>query len=84
VRGTFCGNLAHADPASEWCLVAAALDAEFTVASRRGTRILAPGEFFIGALTTALEPDELLTREPSEGRAQEQFPYLRECENSPI
>src|SRR5215472_12814926 len=21
-RGTFCGSLAHADPASEWCLVA--------------------------------------------------------------
>src|SRR6195256_6535362 len=27
-RGTFCGSLAHADPASEWCLVAATLDAE--------------------------------------------------------
>ena len=26
-RGTFCGSLAHADPASEWCLVAATLDA---------------------------------------------------------
>src|SRR5262245_24996511 len=27
-RGTFCGSLAHADPASEWCLVVATLDAE--------------------------------------------------------
>src|SRR6185437_5318901 len=27
MRGTFCGSLAHADPASEWCLVAATLDA---------------------------------------------------------
>src|SRR5690606_34296676 len=26
-RGTFCGSLANADPASEWCAVAAALDA---------------------------------------------------------
>ena len=25
-RGTFCGSLAHADPASEWCLVLAALE----------------------------------------------------------
>lgn len=60
-RGTFCGSLAHADPASEWCLVAAVLDAEFVVASCRGTRRLAPGGYFVGALTTALEPDELLT-----------------------
>ena len=28
MRGTLCGSLAHADPASEWCLVAATLDAE--------------------------------------------------------
>ena len=27
MRGTFCGSLAHADPASEWCLMAATLDA---------------------------------------------------------
>src|SRR5262249_46373830 len=27
MRGTFCGSLAHADPASEWCLTAATLDA---------------------------------------------------------
>ena len=60
-RGTFCGSLAHGDPASEWCLVAATLDAEFIVASKRGTRNLAPGDYFLGGLTTALEPDELLT-----------------------
>jgi carbon-monoxide dehydrogenase medium subunit len=60
-RGTFCGSVAHADPASEWCLVAATLDAEMVVASRRGTRRLPPDEHFVTALTTALEPDELLT-----------------------
>src|SRR6204780_4867375 len=27
VRGTFCGSLANADPASEWCLTAATLGA---------------------------------------------------------
>lgn len=59
-RGTFCGSLAHADPASEWCLVAAVLDAEFVAVSCRGTRRLAPAGYFVGALTTALEPDELL------------------------
>ena len=60
-RGTFCGSIAHADPASEWCLLAATLDAELVVVSRRGQRSLRPNEYFITALTTTLEPDELLT-----------------------
>ena len=61
VRGTFAGSVAHADPASEWCLVAAALDAELVIASRRGARTLRPDKYFVTALTTALEADELLT-----------------------
>lgn len=60
-RGTFAGSIAHADPASEWCLVAATLDAEFVIASQRGSRTLRPGEYFLGALTTSLDADELLT-----------------------
>ena len=35
MRGTFCGSLAHADPASEWCLVAATLDATIVAKSVR-------------------------------------------------
>ncbi len=61
IRGTFCGSLAHADPSSEWCLVAAALGAEIRAQSRRGTRTLATDAFFRGAMSTALAPDELLT-----------------------
>jgi aerobic carbon-monoxide dehydrogenase medium subunit len=60
-RGTFCGSVAHADPASEWCLLVATLDAELVIASRRGERTLRPDGYFVTALTTALEPDELLT-----------------------
>jgi carbon-monoxide dehydrogenase medium subunit len=60
-RGTFCGSIAHADPASEWCLLAATLDAELVIVSRRGQRNVRPDEYFVGALTTILEPDELLT-----------------------
>ena len=60
-RGTFCGSIAHADPASEWCLLAATLDAELVIVSRRGQRSLRPNEYFVTALTTTLEPDELLT-----------------------
>jgi carbon-monoxide dehydrogenase medium subunit len=59
-RGTFCGSLAHADPSSEWCLVAATLDARMTARSASGARSLASGEFFEAIMTTALEPDELL------------------------
>src|ERR1019366_3687574 len=59
-RGTFCGSVAHADPASEWCLVAATLDAEMVARSARGTRVIAAADYFHGIMTTALEPDELL------------------------
>ena len=59
-RGTFCGSLANADPASEWCLVAATLDARMVARSVRGTRRIAPADYFQGAMTTALAADELL------------------------
>jgi carbon-monoxide dehydrogenase medium subunit len=59
-RGTFCGSLAHADPASEWCLVMATLGGEAEAASPRGRRRIAAADFFQGIMTTALAPDELL------------------------
>jgi aerobic carbon-monoxide dehydrogenase medium subunit len=59
-RGTFCGSVAHADPASEWCLVAATLGAEMVARSTRGVRFIAAEDYFQGIMTTALEPDELL------------------------
>ena len=58
--GTFCGSLAHADPASEWCLVLAALDGEVVAKSARGERTIAARDFFKGIMTTALRDDELL------------------------
>jgi carbon-monoxide dehydrogenase medium subunit len=61
-RGTFCGSIAHADPASEWCAVAAALDAEMVAESKRsGLRVIPARDFFQGIMTTALREDELLT-----------------------
>jgi carbon-monoxide dehydrogenase medium subunit len=60
MRGTFCGSLAHADPASEWCLVAAALDAVLVARSTRGERAIAARHFFTGIMSTALAEDELL------------------------
>jgi aerobic carbon-monoxide dehydrogenase medium subunit len=60
LRGTFCGSLAHADPAAEWCAVAATLDAELVALSTAGERRIAARDFFLSAMETALAPDELL------------------------
>jgi len=60
LRGTFCGSLAHADPASEWCLTAVTLGADVVVLSTRGRRIIAADDYFQGMMMTALAEDELL------------------------
>jgi len=60
IRGTFCGSIAHADPASEWCLLAATLDATMVAKSTRGERLIAAKDYFEGIMTTALKEDELL------------------------
>ncbi len=60
LRGTFCGSLAHADPASEWCLTAVTLGAEIIAASSRGRRIIPADDYFEGMMATALAEDELL------------------------
>ena len=60
MRGTFCGSLAHADPASEWCLVAATLGATMVAKSTSGERGIAAADFFAGIMSTALKEDELL------------------------
>jgi carbon-monoxide dehydrogenase medium subunit len=59
-RGTLGGNLAHADPASEMPAVVLALDARVLLRSARGERELPAAGFFLGPLTTALGPDEML------------------------
>jgi carbon-monoxide dehydrogenase medium subunit len=72
-RGTVCGSLAHADPAAELPAVACCLSATMALVSARGRREVAAGDFFVSALTTVREPDELLesvafpTAVPGEG-----------------
>jgi len=61
VRGTFCGSIAHADPASEWCCIAVMLDASIVVRSARSERSIAAGSFFHGPMTTDVRTDELIT-----------------------
>jgi len=59
-KGTVCGSIAHADPASEIPLALAVLEGEVVLRSSRGTRILAANEFQRGMLSTARAADELI------------------------
>lgn len=60
-RGTIGGSLVHSDPAAELPAVSAALEADFVVQSAQGQRVVAAEDFFVTYLTTAVEPDEILT-----------------------
>jgi carbon-monoxide dehydrogenase medium subunit len=59
-RGTIGGSLAHSDPAAEYPAVAAALDAELVIRGSAGDRVVRAAEFFVGFMTTALQPGEML------------------------
>jgi CO/xanthine dehydrogenase FAD-binding subunit len=59
-RGTIGGSLAHADPAAELPAVAVCLDAQLSIIGPRGRRSIPAGDFFLGYLSTVLEPDEIL------------------------
>jgi carbon-monoxide dehydrogenase medium subunit len=60
-RGTIGGSLAHADPAAELPAVAVCLDAQLSIEGPLGRRTVRAEDFFHGYLTTALQPDEILT-----------------------
>jgi len=59
-RGTIGGNLSHADPASELPAIALALGARFRLQAAKQERWVEASNFFVGALTTDLKPDEML------------------------
>src|SRR5690349_14444014 len=60
-RGTFGGSIAHADPASEWCLLAVLLGARVVLTGPDGSRTVPAAEFFEGYYSTAAAPDEMIT-----------------------
>ncbi len=61
-RGTFGGSLCHADPASEWCLVATTLAAEMEIHGQSGERRVPVARYFRGTFVTDVGRDELLAR----------------------
>lgn len=59
-RGTIGGSLAHADPSAEWPTLFTALDAEVHLRSAAGARSLPVDAFLTGAMTTAIEDQEVI------------------------
>jgi aerobic carbon-monoxide dehydrogenase medium subunit len=59
-RGTIGGNLSHAYPASEMPAVTQAVDASMLMLSKAGQREIEAKDFFIGAMETPMEANELL------------------------
>ena len=60
-RGTIGGSLTHADPAADWPAAILALGGELRLRGPKGERTLGAEEFFLGPMTTAIEPNEILT-----------------------
>ena len=60
-RGTIGGNLANADPASDYPTLITALDATLTATGPKGERQIEARKFFKDLFTTALKRDEILT-----------------------
>lgn len=79
-RGTIGGSLVHADPAADYPAVMVALGAEMKVEGPGGVRTIKAGDFFKGLMTSAVEPDEILTEihipppQPHSGCAYVKFP----------
>jgi carbon-monoxide dehydrogenase medium subunit len=61
-RGTVGGSIAHADPASELPAVLLALGGEVVARGPGGERTIPADDLFVTYFTTALQPDEVLTR----------------------
>jgi aerobic carbon-monoxide dehydrogenase medium subunit len=60
-RGTIGGSLAHADPSADWPAAILALGGELKLSGPKGERRIAVEEFFLGTMTTVVEPTEILT-----------------------
>ncbi len=59
-RGTVGGSIAHAFPSAELPVAMVTLDATLVLQGEDGERTVAAEEFFLGTMTTVLEPGELL------------------------
>lgn len=59
-RGTVCGSISHADPASEHPCVLTAMDGVVILAGASGRREVPAREFFVTTMTTTVETGEMV------------------------
>ncbi len=59
--GTLGGSAAHADPAADYPAALCALEAKVRLVRKDSERVMGIEDFFVDALTTAVEPEEIIT-----------------------
>ena len=59
--GTLGGSAAHADPAADYPAALCALQAKVRLVRKDSERVMGIEDFFVDALTTAVEPEEIIT-----------------------
>ena len=80
-RGTIGGSLAHADPAADWPLALAALDAIVVLQGSSGSeQRVAADSFMLAAFITMLAQDEIVTAiEVPKRRRETRYGYFKFC-----
>ena len=59
--GTLGGSAAHADPAADYPAALCALEAKVRLVRKESERVMGIEDFFVDVLTTAVEPEEIIT-----------------------
>jgi carbon-monoxide dehydrogenase medium subunit len=59
--GTLGGSAAHADPAADYPAALCALEAKVRLVRKDSERVMGIEDFFVDVLTTAVEPEEIIT-----------------------
>ena len=59
--GTLGGSAAHADPAADYPAALCALEAKVKLVRKDSERVMGIEDFFVDVLTTAVEPEEIIT-----------------------
>ncbi len=81
-QGTLGGSLAHADPTADMPAAILALDAEIKATGPDGERWIKAEDFFVGFLTSNLEPDEILTEIKVPVWRESKTAYLKAAQRS--
>jgi carbon-monoxide dehydrogenase medium subunit len=81
-QGTLGGSLAHADPAGDMPAAILAVDAEMKASGPSGERWITAEDFFVGFLTSSLEPDEILTEIKIPARRENKTAYLKAAQRA--